>query len=354
MGVSTELTSRNSKVIIMNEELATETPRRIIGQRSDYWDSILSQEIGDRFTEYRSKWKKVSNRELVTEYPLYIQIEHIGKCNLRCASCIQGIDDLRDSYSKGFPVLDMASFKNIVNEAKEFDCPSMSFHNNDEPLLVKDMESRIELAKEKGFVDLILVTNATLLTPERSERLLKSGITKINFSLDACDESVYRKVRIGGDFNQVLHNIEYFMSLRQSLGLRIPITRATCVVSKYCSDHVDEFRRFWEKRVDIVEFQNFQALEGYTESLKPEGAVVDQSFVCNAPWQQVVVRPNGNILPCCSFYGAELVLGNINCTSIYDVWNGRWMKTIRDRLLRNDYSNLPACKKCSESFYLSS
>jgi len=149
----------------------------------------------------------------------------------------------------------------------------------------------------------------------------------------------------------VLKNIEYFMSLRKSLGLRLPITRAACVILKPNSNYVDKFREFWERRVDIVEFQNFQAIKGYTESLKPDGAVVGKNFVCNAPWQQVVIRPNGDILPCCSFYGTELVLGNIKDSSIYDVWNGYQMRKVREELLLNNYSNFPACKKCSESFY---
>ena len=336
----------------MNEESLTETPRRIIGKRPEYWDSVLSEEIGVKFSEYRNNWKKVSNRELVTEFPLYIQVEHSGRCNLRCIHCIQGIKELRNSYSKGFSVLDINLYKKILNEAREYNCPSISFHNNDEPLLLKDLESRIALAKESDFIDLILVTNATLLNPERSERLLESGITKISFSLDACEESLYKRIRIGGDFDLVLKNIEYFMTLRKSLGLRVPITRAACVIFKANGNFADKFREFWEQRVDIAEFQNFQAIKGYTASLKADGALVDKNFVCNAPWQQVVIRPNGDILPCCSFYGTELVLGNIKDSSIYDVWNGYQMRKIREELLSNNYSYFPTCKKCSESFYI--
>lgn len=326
-----------------------ETPQRIYGKRTDYAERVLSDELGESYVEYRKKWLKASKRELVTDFPLYIQIEHSGKCNLRCASCIQGIEPLKADYSRGFTPLDIDLYKKVLAEAKRYNCPSISFHNNDEPLLLSDLETRIKLAKEAGFMDIILVTNATLLTREKAQALLKSGITKMNFSLDGWNAEGYAKVRIGGDFNTVLSNVEYFMAEKKKANQRLPVTRATCVLNKFTCEDMDKFREFWGKRVDVVEFQDFQAVKGYTESLKPDGAIVNKNFACNAPWQQVVIRANGDILPCCSFYGAGLVVGNIKESSIYELWHSEQMEQIRKELLGNNFN--PVCKTCSKTFY---
>lgn len=329
-----------------------EKPKRIYGKRTDYAERILSAELGKKYVEYRKKWIRASNREIVTDFPMYIQIEHSGKCNLRCPTCVQGIKSIRENYSRGFKPLDIGLYKKILNEAEKYNCPSISFHNNDEPLLLNDLEERIRLAKKAGFIDIIITTNATLLTKDRAHKLLKSGITKINFSLDAYNEKDYKKARPGGDFNTVLKNIEYFMKQRKKANLRLPITRATCVLSKLTVKKMDKFKEFWANKVDMVEFQNFQAIKGYTELLKPPEAKLDVNFICNAPWQQVVIRANGDVLPCCSFYGTKLVVGNIKNSLIYDIWNNSAMRKIRKELFKNNFDFSPVCKNCSETFYV--
>lgn len=335
----------------MKRQILVETPKRIYGQRSDYGERILFEELGERYREYRRKWIESSRRNLVTEFPLYLQIEHSGKCNLRCPGCIQGIKTLRENYSRNFRYLDIKLYKKILEEAKKHQCPSISFHNNDEPLLLPDLEKRIRLAKSSGFIDIIITTNATLLTKKRAKRLLNSGITKINFSLDGWSKESYERIRRGGNFNTVLKNIEYFVEQRKKHNLKLPITRATCVLSKFTIENMGEFKKFWEKRVDMVEFQNFQVIKGYTEGLKPKGAKIDNNFICNGPWQQLVIRANGDVLPCCSFYGTEMVVGNIKESSIYDIWHNSQMEKIRNELLKNNFKFSSACLKCAETFY---
>jgi radical SAM protein with 4Fe4S-binding SPASM domain len=334
------------------QQYLVETPERIYGQRENLAEKILSKKLGEKYIEYRKKWLAASKRELLTEFPLYIQIEYSGKCNLHCPTCPQGIKNLRENYSKGFKFLTDDLFEKIIIEAKKYHCPSLAFHNNDEPLLIPDLGKKIRKAKELGFLDIIMTTNASLLTKEKTRELLGSGITKINFSVDAASVGDYKKTRPGSNFKKVVQNIEYFMKERKKNGLNLPITRATCVLTRFTEKNIQKFKKFWVKRVDMVEFQNFQALKGYTEYLKPAVSRVDKNFMCNLPWQQLVVRANGDVLPCCSFYGTALVLGNIKNDSLYDLWYGRKMEKIRKELLKNNFDFSPVCKNCSETFYV--
>jgi radical SAM protein with 4Fe4S-binding SPASM domain len=335
----------------MGKQNLVEKPNRIVGERKSYSEIILSHELGEKYVNYREKWIKASKREIVTDFPLYIQIEHSGKCNLHCPTCLQGIANLKKGYSRGFKFLEDNLYQKILKEGQKYHCPSIGFHNNDEPLLIPNIGKKIIMAKKHGFMDIIMTTNATLLNKEKARELIGSGITKINFSVDAGNESDYKKARPGADFKNVVRNIEYFMSERKKMELKVPITRATCVLTKFTEKKTEGFRKFWEKRVDVVEFQNFQALRGYTENLKPAKSKVDINFVCNMPWQELVIRANGDILPCCSFYGTGLVMGNIKKDSLFEVWNSKRMKEIRKELSNNNFSFSPACKNCSGTFY---
>ncbi len=335
----------------MKKNNLVEKPKRIYGERKDYAEKVLSEELGEKYVDYRKKWIRASNRELITDFPLYLQIEHSGKCNLGCPTCLQGIKGLRENYSKGFTFLDMDLYKKVLAEAKKYNCPSIAFHNNDEPLLIPDIGKKIKMAKKAGFIDIIMTTNTTLLTKKKTHELLGSGITKINFSVDAADKENYKKSRPGANFKKVVGNIEYLMKEREKANLRLPITRATCVLTKFTEKNMENFKKFWEKKVDMVEFQNFQALKGYTETLKPLKAKVDRSFICNMPWQQLVIRANGDVLPCCSFYGIGLVIGNIKNFTLYNIWHGEKIQRIRKELLKNNFQFSPICKVCSETFY---
>ena len=90
-----------------------EKPKRIYGKRKDYAEKILSEELGKSYVDYRKKWIKASQREEVSDFPLYIQIEHVGKCNLRCPTCLNGINELRENYSPCFKPLDIKLYKKV-------------------------------------------------------------------------------------------------------------------------------------------------------------------------------------------------------------------------------------------------
>ncbi|TAN45247.1 MAG: radical SAM protein [Nitrospirae bacterium] len=323
------------------------TPQRITEERVGYGDGVLAKLFGDRYTQYRELWNKACKRETITEFPLYLQFEFTPFCNLSCVSCIHGIEELKSSYT----AVDLSmDYEKIILEAERFGCPSISFHNNNEPLLVRDLEDKIGFAKRHGFIDLILTTNATLLSEERADRLLESGLTKINFSIDAYSEEAYRLTRRKGDFRQVLANIEGFLELKKKRGYELPITRVTFLINRNNYAETGQFRAFWKDRVDLVEFQNFQALDGYTEALCPPGYERYEGFECTYPWQQVVVRSNGDVLPCCSFYGADIVLGNIAQNSIYELWHGEKIKALRESLSHKSYAHA-SCRRCARTFY---
>jgi len=313
-------------------------------------DSILTDRFGAAFRYYRDGWKRVSLREYVPDFPLYLQLETTPRCNLRCRSCIQGYREIRQPYIAIERLMPIDLYRRIIDEAKQYGCPSISFHNNCEPLLDPLLEERIAIARKAGFLDIILVTNATLLNEERAYRILEAGLTKISFSIDACSSDTYRKNRVGGDFDVVQKNILRFLEQKEELGRDIPLTRVSFVVTNLNNQEKQEFERFWSGRVDAVEFQNFTPLLGYNEDLILPGWEPNREFQCSFPWKQVVIRANGDLLPCCSFYGHEVVIGNVHQKTIYNLWHSQKMKDLRYQLARGRFPYAP-CRRCAGSNY---
>lgn len=326
------------------------TPQRIINKRKGYGEEALEAAFGDRFTQYRSQWNQVSRRELVTEFPLYLQFETTPFCNLRCVSCLHGQESLRSAYTQGCGLLDMALYRKAVDEASLYGCPSISFHNNSEPLLDKHLFERIAYAREKGFIDIILVTNGTLFTEAVAQQVLDSGVTKLTFSLDAASPEVYGLNRPGADYDAVTGAIDRFLEMKRNQGRALPITRVSFVVNSNSIAEMAAFREAWEEKVDLVDFQYLSVLKDMTEHLVPEGFHPIRDFACNAPWQQVVIRANGDVLPCCSLYGPGLVVGNLEKETLHEIWHSEGMNRLREELLGKHPPN-PHCRDCAETFY---
>jgi len=326
------------------------TGKRVDNATGCWGDHLLAWSLGHPYRKYREDWEMVSRREKVTDFPLYLQLEITPRCNLKCRSCIHGYPDLSRKYADIDRVLPDDLYLKILEEASRYGCPSISFHNNCEPMLDPHLEEKIALARKAGFLDLILVTNGTLLTEERSSRLLRAGITKISFSIDAFSREGYERLRIGSDFLKVRGNILAFLEIKRREHRVLPITRVSFVITRENSHEVEPFREYWEDKVDKVDFQCFCAIEGYNESLAPAGSRPVHRFPCSAPWQQLVIRANGDVVPCCSFYGSEMVIGNIRETSIHDLWLQPRMVQLREAL--GSFKNLSAtCVRCMKTRY---
>jgi len=313
-------------------------------------EKALFEMYGDRYLEYRNNWRLAGEFKYEPEFPLYIMLEQTYRCNMRCVSCVHGYPVLRKKF--GFEESEMSweLFEKIVLEGEKNKCPSIAMHNNDEPLLVRDLEKRIRFAKEHGFIEVIVTTNAVTFTEERVKSVIDSGVTRILFSVDATTEETYKKVRPGGDFNKVLRAIEAARKYRESRKSALPMLRASFVINRLNQHELHRFPDSFSSLVDYVDIQPYCAWQDANVGLIPDGARRVRSFRCNAPQRVLIVRANGDVLPCPNFYGAEMVMGNIHDNTLKDVFNAPSMKILRGEAEMGSYTFLP-CKKCSEEIF---
>ena len=66
-------------------------------------------------------------------------------------------------------------------------------------------------------------------------------------------------------------------------------------------------------------------------SLKSSG------LLCDAPWRNLFIKAGGEACPSCH---CEKPVGNINESSLGDIWNSEGMQLYRKKLLNNDYYDL--------------
>ena len=85
----------------------------------------LGKIIGQKFIDYRKKWDRVNNFELITEFPMFLQLDMNQECNYKCPHCIIGHKEEVKEYYEG-EYLKFEDFKKIIDEGSEYGCPSLS------------------------------------------------------------------------------------------------------------------------------------------------------------------------------------------------------------------------------------
>ena len=311
----------------------------------------LSSIIGEKFVEYRKKWDRVNKFELQTKFPLYLEVELHQICNLRCPMCSITVPEARSKYITD-EHMTWSTYEKIILEAEKYDCPSLNPQGINEPLLDQDLENYIKFASNHGFIDIMMNTNATLLSEERCTRLLESGLTRLRFSLDAATKETYEKIRVGAKFESVIEKIEQFLEIKERGGYELPVVGVNLVKMKMNEHEIDQFVDMWKDKVDFIVLQEFLPPElecDYSEfytSTSEFRKELTKSFNCQQPWQRLYVHNNGDVSPCCTTFSSELALGNINDNSLYDLWNGNKMNNLRHIHKSGEYWKNEWCKKC--------
>jgi len=134
----------------------------------------------------------------------YLRISVTDLCNLRCRYC---------RPAEGVPLLshdDILSYEEIAEftvEAVNMGITKVRLTGG-EPLVRKGIVSLVEMLGEvRGIEDLSMTTNGLLLS-KFALRLKKSGVQRINVSLDAISPERYRHITRGGEIGDVLDGLE--------------------------------------------------------------------------------------------------------------------------------------------------
>lgn len=315
---------------------------------------ILAEKFGADFAEYRQQWEAATRFELETPFPLQLDFELNYSCNLRCPMCTWSVESTSGLGKKGWFPRD--TFDAIIRDGvpRGLRALDMSFVN--EPLIRSDLPDFIAFARDHGVLDIGFNTNATLLTPDLSRRLIRSGLTRIQFSVDAFSPSTYDKVRTGGDYHRVVQNILDFLEIRREAGREVPLTAVSFVKQRDNIGELQAFVDFWEPKVDYL------LIREYLTPVLPESEHFDEKsrlfsearhftgeFRCTKPWQRMIVRYDGTLLPCCTFHGAYLPMGNVFQQPIVEIWVSPQMRELRRMHKAGEFYQNPVCKACALS-----
>mgnify|MGYP006088985427 FL=1 len=342
---------------------------------------ILSKKFGQRFKDYRKEYFKIldnknNNYDHVPDYPLNVLVEVVNKCNLECIMCLS-------SHRKGdTKVISNETISKLLTEFKENNLPALMFGAGDEPLMFSDIDQMWKEANLSGIMDIFIFTNGTLLNEDMCKKILEHEVSRVYISLDAATEETYQKIRLTNkkineevtgnqklkiineeqnSLQSIENNIKKLIEMRDARNLELPQIRVSYTVQYKNKHEINMFKEKWENVVDFIEFQETQNIQfdklatlSETERWKRRQPMYKKNYKkdCKAPFHSATVWADGSVIPCCTFQGKNLTLGNINgipelgipAQSVKELWNGEKINELREQFRTGELNIV--CQSC--------
>ena len=276
---------------------------------------------------------------IVDDYPPCVQIEPTSMCNFRCVMCYQA-DKTFSGKSNGFMgMMTLDTFKKAIDEL-EGNVEAITFASRGEPTMNKNFTEMLKYSNEK-FLGLKLNTNASLLTEKLAHTLLSSDLQTIVFSIDSKDKEAYEKIRINGNFEKVVENLERFNHIRNTQYTRSDKVVRISGVKINDQQDIDKMREKWGDVADIVAFTNYSPWESSYDN-----PINEIKTPCTELWQRMFIWEDGKVNPCDYDYKSILSKWNIKDNSIKSIWNSKMYNDLRFKHLNNMRSQIEPCARC--------
>jgi radical SAM protein with 4Fe4S-binding SPASM domain len=269
----------------------------------------------DKIIEYlvfRYKFRFFPRQQRMEKFPVHLLIEPASICNIKCIMCWQSNPDFRRKKELlGTMCVEM--FKKIIDEAVEHNCKAITFAGRGEPLCNKNIAQFFRYTAGK-FFDFKVNTNALLMNKQVSKDILESSVTQLIFSIDAFTADEYEKIRVGGKFQRLLENINYFNSIRKNYPSSKIETRVSGVKINNSFDEYG-FLKFWSKYVDNVVYVEMEERNStYNNLLQGNHKVCDRLF------ERLYIWWDGKCSPCDIDYETKLNIGDFTRNSLEEIW----------------------------------
>lgn len=284
----------------------------------------------------RVKFRIFPKFAIVADFPSHLDVESASACQMRCPMCFT---TYMDDGLKG--IMKYPLFTKIVDEAARRGVYSIKLSWRGEPLLNPHIVDMVRYAKSSGIQEVAVLTNAEFLTKEMAEALVDAGLDWISVSADGTG-AIYNEIRRPAIFEETVARVAYMKQYRDGKGLTRPLLRVQSIMSAVESGP-EEFKAAW---ANVVDRMNIIADE--SRDFNEKGLQFDRYFVCAKPWQRMSIAYDGRVHQCISDYGAKNVIGDVNESSLYDIWHGPKNEAVREAFRKHRYleENEP-CNICS-------
>lgn len=295
-------------------------------------------------------------------WPMSLSVEPTTSCNLRCPECPSGLR----SFTRPTGMLRPDRLSDLLSgpEGLGRDLVYLNLYFQGEPYLNPGMDELVAIGKREGLY-VSTSTNAHHITPERAERIIKSGIDRLIISIDGADQEAYSSYRVGGKLEKVLEATRHIMDAKKRLGRRAPhVVWQFLVVgtNEHQLPTMRQMARTWGVDEFVVKTAQLDAphddhplltrdprLRRYDRD--PSGRWVLRNPMldrCWRMWQGAVVTWDGQVVPCCFDKDATHGMGQAKDGAAFrQIWHSDAYHAFRESVFTHR-AGIDMCRNCTE------
>jgi wyosine [tRNA(Phe)-imidazoG37] synthetase (radical SAM superfamily) len=311
----------------------------------------------EKFEEYRSP------------NPVIYNIETTNACNMRCEMCPRttmmtrpietmqaGIFEKVINQLRPWSEEEWSTWQAFVEEKYKINRNDMSenhfflhiipkvivLHGYGDPLLDKNIPDYVDKMTKKGLLS-YFSCNPANINMERTIETFQNGLNYVKYSIESVDDLRHKEVRgLQSNFTDSYRKIVQLLEIKAQRNLETILVITMINLNK--SWQQEEFERLKEafKGMDVYIYLKSQDQQWYEDNKNQTQSIHWLEF-CQFPWSSMTIKSNGESVECVEDFNNEIILGNSQTESLFDIWNGEAY-----RKFRYDHFNLTPGIKCSE------
>ncbi len=244
-------------------------------------------------------------------------------------------------------------FRKIVDECAMHGGQVREFYPflNGELFLTPGWEDYLDYARRKlPRARLAVFTNGSLLNRANADALLEIGPDALNISFDGVSKEVYESIRLGLKFEEVEENITAFAASRAARGAKRPELSISVIEMQSTASGIPAFVEKWGGVADKVSVEPYNTWAGAVADRGPARAE-RRRVPCPRLWYNLTVLNSGKVALCCLDYEGKVELGDLNTSSIEDIWRGAGLEEFRRLHESGLYERSGLCRDCDYGRY---
>ena len=213
-----------------------------------------------------------------------------------------------------------------------------------EPFILKDIATWVKYAIDRG-INLYFNTNASLLSRAILDSLLDIGFKgDFNISFHAITKDIYENtMRL--NYSKTMENINYLLKV-------YPLDKVSinAVSYNWPAGEKEKLRTFWNEKGVRVTISQALSRSGLSSTIEKTQRKKIAGCRTERLLYEMVISFDGHVLLCCHDMAREVVLGNLNDSTISEIWNGERFLAVFNKIYSGH--DLPSdfiCKRCEES-----
>lgn len=280
--------------------------------------------------------------------PYLLFVEPLYYCNLSCPLCQRQSygDSEGKARERDAGKLSLKTFDRVLDEIGDdlFQCHIFGLG---EPLIDWPLTREIVRRAHQKRIFTLVSTNATLITPEMADEIVRSDLDHLVCAIDGISQPSYSAYRVGGQVEDALRGMRLVCEARDRFKKSLEI-EWQFLVNAHNVHELPAARRLADELGVFLRFAPMGGMEWQPElqdEWLPEGkkwqdsrlqpGQVRNPWHCYWLWRSAVINSNGQLARCPGFQNVAQ-LGDVGEKGVMSLYNGADSQRQRELFSRQD------------------